>query len=163
MGSYLSAPADLVMKSAGHQYLAAGVLAVGGVLARWLAWEELPRDWYQGKAVFITGCDSGLGFSLAHYCHGLGMVVIAACHMVSNVQGAEELEKLEDGGRMFVIRNFDVKSKERIVMARTQVEKILSETKTSLWAVVNNAAMLVLAKLEWQTGSLIESQIQVSM
>lgn len=163
MGSYLSAPADLVLKGAGHQYLAAGVLAAGGVLARWLAREELPRDWYQGKAVFITGCDSGLGFSLANYCHGLGMVVIAACHVVSNTQGAEELEKLAGGGRMFVIRNFDVKSKERIVMARTQVEKVLSETKTSLWAVVNNAAMLVLAKLEWQTDSLIESQLQVNL
>jgi len=163
MGGYLSAPADLVVKAPEHQYLAAGALALGGVLARWLAREELPRDWYQGRAVFITGCDSGLGYSLANYCHGLGMVVIAACHMVSNVQGAEELEKLADGGRMFVIRNFDVKSKESILMARTQVERVLLKTKTTLWAVVNNAAMLVLAKLEWQTDSLIESQIQVSM
>lgn len=163
MGGYLSAPADLVVKAPEHQYLAAGALALGGVLARWLAREELPRDWYQGRAVFITGCDSGLGYSLANYCHGLGMVVIAACHMVSNVQGAEELEKLADGGRMFVIRNFDVKSKESILMARTQVERVLLKTKTTLWAVVNNAAMLVLAKLEWQTDSLIESQIQVNL
>lgn len=150
-----------------HEYLAAGGLAVAsslGFLANhWRSCEQPQSDWYKGKAVFITGCDSGLGFSFANYCHNLGMVVIAACHTASSTQGAEELEKLGSSARMFVIRNFDVRSKESIVMARTVVETVLSETKTDLWAVVNNAAMLVLAKLEWMTDTMIESQIQVNL
>jgi NAD(P)-dependent dehydrogenase (short-subunit alcohol dehydrogenase family) len=136
--------------------------SLGFLVTQW-AFSQQPRsEWYQGKAVFITGCDSGLGFSFANYCHDLGMVVIAACHTASSKQGAEELERLGGSGRMFVIRDFDVRSKECIVMARNKVEEIISHTTTSLWAVVNNAAVLVLAKLEWQTDSLIESQLQVS-
>lgn len=150
-----------------REYLAAGALAVAsclGILAKcWISCEEPINAWYHGKAVFITGCDSGLGFSFANFCHNLGMVVIAGCHTASSLQGAEELERLGSSGRVFVIRNFDVRSKESIVKARTVVEEVLLETETDLWAVVNNAAMLVLARLEWLTDSMIESQIQVNL
>lgn len=150
-----------------REFLAAGAFAVvsslGFLRKLWSTCEEPNNDWYASKAVFITGCDSGLGFSLANFCHELGMVVIAACHTTSSMQGAEELEQLGSSGRMFVIRKFDVRSKESIVMARTVVEEVLLETGTDLWSVVNNAAMLVLAKLEWLTDSMIESQIQVNL
>jgi len=172
MGNGVSSTVDLSLRAclkilARPEYLAAGGLALAsslGVLARhWRSAEQPKSDWYHGKAVFITGCDSGLGFSFAHYCHNLGMVVIAGCHTATSKQGADELEKLGGSGRMKVIRNFDICSKESIVMARKVVENVLSDTETELWAVVNNAAMLVLAKLEWQTDALIESQIQVNL
>ena len=172
MGNGVSSTVGLSLRAclkvlARPEYLAAGGLALAsslGVLARhWRSTEHPKSDWYQGKAVFITGCDSGLGFSFAHYCHNLGMVVIAACHTATSKQGADELEKLGGSGRMTVIRKFDIRSKESIVMARKVVENVLSDTETDLWAVVNNAAMLVLAKLEWQTDSLIETQIQVTI
>jgi len=139
------------------------VSSIGFLRKIWKSCENPNVDWHHGKAVFITGCDSGLGFSLANYCHTLGLVVIAACHTSTSCQGAEKLEGLGDSGRMFVIRKFDVRSKESMNKARKVVEEVLLETGTDLWAVVNNAAMLVLAKLEWMTDSLIESQIQVNL
>jgi len=155
-------PFDILSK---REYLAAGVLAIIsslGFLQRfWKHQEDLIC--YKNRAIFITGCDSGLGYSLAHYCHKLGMVVIAACHTNSSTKGAQDLEQLGDSQRMFVIREFDVRNKESIVLARKVVEKVLAETGADLWAVVNNAAMLVLAKLEWLIDSMVESQIEVNL
>lgn len=44
------------------------------------------------KVVFITGCDSGLGFSLAQHLCDLGFTVIAGC-LKGNSKGAKELKE----------------------------------------------------------------------
>lgn len=41
----------------------------------------------QGKAVFITGCDSGFGHALAKHLHKLGFTVFAGCLL--KVQGMD--------------------------------------------------------------------------
>ena len=57
----------------------------------------------------ITGCDSGLGYSLAHWCHDQGLVVVAACHSHHSNIGADNLEKLAGkDGRMFVVRSMSL-------------------------------------------------------
>ena len=118
--------------------------------------------WYSDKAVFITGCDSGLGLSLATFCHEAGLVVVAACHTQHDTRGAHHLQTIgSHTGRLVVITQFDVTNPECIASARTRVEEVLAHTSTRLWAVVNNAAVLVLANFEWQTSQLIERQIQV--
>ena len=142
----------------------AGLLSL--VLYRWR--EEGRRGaakdpaWYRDKAVFITGCDSGLGLSLAQYCHTAGLVVVAACHTQTCSQGADILTHIGTrSGRLVVIRDFDVTDSACIRDARERVAEVLRETGTVLRAVVNNAAVLVLANFEWQTSQLIETQIKV--
>ena len=118
--------------------------------------------WYSDKAVFITGCDSGLGLSLATACHEAGLVVVAACHSHHSTRGAQHLQTIgSHTGRLVVITHFDVTSQECILTAGTRVREVLTQTKTRLWAVVNNAAVLVLANFQWQTSQLIERQIKV--
>ena len=118
--------------------------------------------WYSDKAVFITGCDSGLGLSLATFCHSAGLVVVAACHSHNSTRGASILQTLgAQTGRLVVITHFDVTDPECVVAAGARVAEVLAETRTRLWAVVNNAAVLVLANFEWQTSQLIETQIKV--
>ena len=118
--------------------------------------------WYRDKAVFITGCDSGLGLSLAQFCHSAGLVVVAACHTQHCDQGADMLQAIgTSSGRLVVIRDFDVTDSACIRDARERVAEVLRETGTVLRAVVNNAAVLVLANFEWQTSQLIETQIKV--
>ena len=142
----------------------AGLLSL--VIYRWR--EEARRGttkdpaWYKDKAVFITGCDSGLGLSLAQYCHTAGLVVVAACHTHSCSQGADILQHIGNkSGRLVVIRDFDVTDPACVREAREKVSVVLRETGTVLRAVVNNAAVLVLANFEWQTSQLIETQIKV--
>ena len=77
-------------------------------------------------------------------------------------RGAHHLQTIgSHTGRLVVITQFDVTNPECIASARARVEKVLAQTSTRLWAVVNNAAVLVLANFEWQTSQLIERQIQV--
>ena len=119
-------------------------------------------DWYSDKAVFITGCDSGLGLSLATFLHSAGLVVVAGCHNQHSTRGAAHLTTIGSRtGRLVVINNFDVTNPECIAAAGARVKEVLAQTNTRLWAVVNNAAVLVLANFEWQTSQLIERQIQV--
>lgn len=49
------------------------------------------------KVIFITGCDSGLGFSLAQHAHEKGFSVLAAC-LNLNSKGAIELQRLFGAG-----------------------------------------------------------------
>ena len=90
------------------------------------------------------------------------MVVVAACHTQHCTQGADHLQDLGvNTGRLVVIRDFDVTNRACIRQARERVAEVLSKTGTVLRAVVNNAAVLVLANFEWQTSQLIETQIKV--
>ena len=82
------------------------------------------------KVVVITGCDSGLGYSMALHCHNLGMVV---CATVLNPKGkvAKELQELgEATGRLLVIY-VDVTVTSSIQTAVKQVAELF-EKNTSL-------------------------------
>ena len=49
-------------------WLQVRLLGENGVLPKLWSWyrgKSLRREWYQGKAVLITGCDSGLGYRCA--------------------------------------------------------------------------------------------------
>ena len=59
--------------------------------------------------------------SLALHCHSLGMVVIALCHTSSSNAGADVLQQLDDDGRMFVVRNWDVTSLGAAEVAQREV------------------------------------------
>lgn len=136
------------------------------LIRKWMRWTHRDDTWFDRRAVVITGCDSGLGYSLAHWCHGKGMVVIAACHGQGGHGnlGGDNLEKLgQDCGRIHVIRNFNVTDVKCIENLQDQVSKILMETRSVLHGVINNAGTLVLAKLEWQTHDMIESQLMVNL
>ena len=123
----------------------------------------LDVSWLGQRAVVITGCDSGLGFSLAHWCHQRGLVVVAACHTGHSEAGAISLEEAGTRtGRLIVIRGFDVASEESIRVLGARVEEVMRETGARVHALINNAGVLVLARLEWQTPAMIRAQIQVS-
>ncbi|XP_065287385.2 short-chain dehydrogenase/reductase family 9C member 7-like [Dermacentor albipictus] len=134
----------------------------------------------EGKAVLITGCDSGFGLELALRLHSRGMRVFAACLLPDSL-GANKLRALssspsEEGrGSVHVIAPMDVTSDSQVEDAVQQVTKILAaQGRTDkegddqgagrpdgddgvaeaprLWAVVANAGVIWASELEW--GSL---------
>jgi len=165
----LSISAILLLWVIRHKdWLQVRLLGENGVLPKLWSWyraKSLRREWYQGKAVLITGCDSGLGYSLALHCHSLGMVVIALCHTSSSNAGADVLQQLNDDnkdGRMFVVRNWDITSKGAAEVAQREAVRAIEKSgSVRLWAVVNCAALLVMAKMQWQTDEMVRRQLEV--
>ena len=60
------------------------------------------------------------------------------------------------------MRDWDIQAPGASETARKEVEEVLERSGTKLWTVVNNAALLVMAKVEWQTERIIQSQLDVS-
>ena len=101
----------------------------------------------KGKAVFITGCDTGFGHDLALRLHDYGFHVFSGC-LVPELNGGRKLQKLQKKGRMKVLQCDVTKWKE--VRACSQlISKDLSKDDLKLWAVVNNAGVAVLSEFEW--------------
>lgn len=72
-------------------------------------------------AIFITGCDSGIGYSLACYCQELGMTVFAGCLHLG--EGAYQLEELE---RIHVIP-IDVTNTMSVKTAASRIQSLLAD------------------------------------
>ena len=143
------------------------ILAVIYVVVDLIKKEQCPKkarpellSQMQGRAILITGCDSGFGHALASHCRTqLSMVVIACCHNKNGREGSDALEQ-RDG--CHVIRGFDVADPASVERARTRVDAILEEEGLpGLYCVVNNAAVLVFGEAEWQTSAQIAMQMQV--
>ncbi|KAM6976756.1 D-beta-hydroxybutyrate dehydrogenase, mitochondrial [Aplochiton taeniatus] len=126
----------------------------------YIATPRIPRGSIEvkGKAVFITGCDSGFGHALANHLHRLGFTVFAGC--LFKDQGGEGAKELEDihSNRMKVVQ-LDVCSEEQVCQAVQYVKENLEESERGLWAVVNNAGVSTFGEVEFTT---IDTYKQVS-
>ena len=112
--------------------------------------------WPKGRAVLITGCDSGFGHLLAERLHAMEFTVFACC--LKNEETSDvALGLLKIGtntGRMHVIQ-MDVTSQKDVDRARQIVEAHLP-TK-GLWGVVNNANRYRIGFLEWTSSEAYET------
>jgi len=77
------------------------------------------------KLIVITGCDSGLGYSLAHRCLEKNLFVVAGCH----VKGGDGASQLKKGGAC--VAYLDVKSKESVFDFTETVKSLLLEENLS--------------------------------
>ncbi|XP_069831178.1 D-beta-hydroxybutyrate dehydrogenase, mitochondrial-like isoform X2 [Dendropsophus ebraccatus] len=102
----------------------------------------------EGKAVLITGCDSGFGLALAKHLHKLGFTVFAGCLLKDkNGEGAQELESFHCN-RMKVLQ-LNVCSEEDVTQAVEFVKKNLEDPEKGLWGLVNNAGMSTFGEVEF--------------
>ncbi|KAK0182844.1 hypothetical protein PV327_000938 [Microctonus hyperodae] len=112
----------------------------------------------QQDVIVITGCDSGLGFSLALHCHQhLNLQVIAGTHKC-NGQGTKELMKIG-----IAVHQLDITDKESIKTFVQWTNDHLKTNNLTLRSVVNNAGTMVFGEFEWQTDVLIHHQFNVNL
>ena len=98
------------------------------------------------KTALVTGANRGIGLEICRQLVERGDRVIAACRSVSN--GLTSLDvQVEEG--------VDVSSEESVAHL---VRRLGGQPIDWL---INNAGVLVLARLEWQTPAMIRAQIQV--
>ncbi|XP_075994199.1 D-beta-hydroxybutyrate dehydrogenase, mitochondrial [Genypterus blacodes] len=126
----------------------------------YMATPRIPRGLVEveGKAVFITGCDSGFGHALAKHLHKIGFTVFAGCFLKDNDgEGAKELEEFHSD-RMKVVQ-LDVCSDKQVNQAVEFIKDNLEDSERGLWAVVNNAGVGAFGEVEFTS---METYKQVS-
>ncbi|XP_055945566.1 D-beta-hydroxybutyrate dehydrogenase, mitochondrial-like [Argiope bruennichi] len=126
------------------------------VLAGLLTWISRRRTFVRpdGVAIFISGCDSGIGRKLAEYFAEMGCLVFAGCLDPNN------LNSLPDNVRTVKLNLMDEDSVREAVAA---VKSILVKEKKELWALVNNAGVCVYGPFEWQTARQRDWQVDVNL
>lgn len=100
-----------------------------------------------GRAVLITGCDSGFGHHLAKKLDVMGFTVFAGC-LCPEGPGAQSL--VDESSKRVKILQLDVTNEEHIRSAKDFVEANLPEK--GLYAVVNNAGISDWGETEWSTA-----------
>ncbi|CAG5126705.1 unnamed protein product [Candidula unifasciata] len=111
-----------------------------------LLWSTLPAPRVDptGKAVFITGCDSGFGHELAERLDKMGYHVFAGC-LAPDREGARSLK--ESTSDRLKIVTIDVTDDFQVSQAVNFVKQNIGDNQ--LWAVVNNAGVAVFCEIEW--------------
>jgi NAD(P)-dependent dehydrogenase (short-subunit alcohol dehydrogenase family) len=130
----------------------------GNFLAKKFILPHLPQLDTSSKAVIITGCDTGFGHMTALRLNQDGFFVIACC-LNSDSEGAKKLTKtIQRKDRLKVIQ-VDVTKEKDIVKAKEVVDEILTNDKnnvTELYAIVNNAGILINSGIEWTVAPSVE-------
>ncbi|XP_038664367.1 estradiol 17-beta-dehydrogenase 2-like [Scyliorhinus canicula] len=91
----------------------------------------------EGKAVLITGCDSGFGHALAKHLDQLGFTVFAGVMHLTG-PGAEDLRM--GGSQRLTVLQLDVTNSDQIARTFAKIKDDLDYK--GLWGVVNNAGVL---------------------
>ncbi|KAG7249838.1 LOW QUALITY PROTEIN: hypothetical protein CRUP_025681, partial [Coryphaenoides rupestris] len=116
----------------------------------------------KGKAVFITGCDSGLGKALAKHLHTLGFTVFASCLLKDGGgEGARELQELKCD-RMNVLQ-LDVCSDQQVSRAVEYVQDNLADKAKGLWALVNTAGVSTFGEVEFTSMDTYKQVSEVNL
>ncbi|XP_035665435.1 D-beta-hydroxybutyrate dehydrogenase, mitochondrial-like [Branchiostoma floridae] len=129
-------------------YLCTGILlgSVGYCVVLYLAPKS--RVSGEGKAVFITGCDSGFGFGLAKRLDSLGFTVFAGCLLAdSGGEGSKKL-RTECSSRLRTVQ-IDVTDDGQVQAAVQHVRDSLPTGSEGLYALVNNAGVWQPGEIEW--------------
>lgn len=130
----------------------------------YVATPRIPRGSVEvrGKAVLITGCDTGFGHALAKHLHKLGFTVFAGCLLKDGGgEGAKELEELHSE-RMKVVQ-LDVCSDEQVDRAVQVIQDSLADSERGLWAVVNNAGVSTFGEVEFTSMDTYKQVSEVNL
>ncbi|KAK8400502.1 hypothetical protein O3P69_003280 [Scylla paramamosain] len=133
-----------------------------GALATLYVISAFPQVSTKGRAVLITGCDSGFGLHLALHLHKLGFRVFAGCLQADGRgrAGAESLQKLKSD-RLHVVQ-LDVTSQAQVDKAVKEVKKILPDGEV-LWGLVNNAGWATYGDVEWVSLDTVSRIVDVNV
>ncbi|XP_029955278.1 D-beta-hydroxybutyrate dehydrogenase, mitochondrial [Salarias fasciatus] len=138
------------------------VVLLYALFVLYVATPRIPRGLLEarGKAVLITGCDTGFGHALAKHLHKLGFTVFAGCLLKDKGgEGAKELEDFHSDDMKVV--QLDVCSDEQVNKAVEFIKSNLKER--GLWAVVNNAGLSTFGEVEFTSMDTYKQVSEVNL
>ncbi|KAK4303608.1 hypothetical protein Pmani_024390 [Petrolisthes manimaculis] len=98
----------------------------------------------RGRAVLITGCDTGIGHALALHLDRMGLVVVAGV-LEEAGEGAELLRR--EGSERLHVLQLDVSCPDQLSAAARRLPHLLPQG--TLWGLVNNAGIQASGQVEW--------------
>ncbi|CAL4107352.1 unnamed protein product, partial [Meganyctiphanes norvegica] len=126
----------------GLAFLAVFISDIAVKVVQNLTNKEVIKD-IKGKAVLITGCDTGFGKLLAGRLDHLGFKVYACC-MQPEGDGARSLQESATNG--LKVLKMDVTNDDDVAQATTLLKQDLGDGK--LWCIVNNAGIAEFSEVE---------------
>jgi len=114
----------------------------------------------KNRSVLITGCDTGFGNKLACRLVDYGFTVFAAC-LNENSPGAKQLKNYGKSNKVFIIK-MDVTKQDEVDQAVEIVSTKIQQNNSQLFALVNNAGIMVSTEIEFGPVSLFENQLNVN-
>ncbi|XP_038604874.1 D-beta-hydroxybutyrate dehydrogenase, mitochondrial [Tachyglossus aculeatus] len=119
-------------------------------------------DQIGSKAVLVTGCDSGFGFSLAKHLHSKGFIVFAGCLLKDKGDaGVRELDSMKSE-RLRTIQ-LNVCSQEEVQKATELVRANLKDPEKGLWGLVNNAGISTFGEVEFTSMETYKEVAEVNL
>ncbi|XP_072019457.1 D-beta-hydroxybutyrate dehydrogenase, mitochondrial-like [Amphiura filiformis] len=113
----------------------------------------------EGRAVFITGCDTGFGHKLALRCDQIGFRVFAGCLLPD---GADAQEFSSEGSKRLTIVPCDVTSDDSVLAAKKLVSETVINEKLDLWACVNNAGITRIGEIDMVPMEVFKKVMEVN-
>lgn len=123
---------------------------IGRHLTRLYILPRLPPVNPKGKAVLVTGCDTGFGHLTALELNKLGYHVFAGC-LIPDGDGAKDLKKKAVKKHALTVLKLDVTKEEDITAANEVVKNFLSDSSngvSDLHSIVNNAGIMFTGSIE---------------
>lgn len=103
--------------------------ALGGVVSYYLMNARQKRTVNSKHLLVATGCDSGLGYSIALHCHNtLNMSVVACVHQLTS-KGAGKLKDLTSNSNRFHMIELDVTKQDSVESVKKYVDNLLESNK----------------------------------
>uniref|UniRef100_A0A8D0HIL6 D-beta-hydroxybutyrate dehydrogenase, mitochondrial n=1 Tax=Sphenodon punctatus TaxID=8508 RepID=A0A8D0HIL6_SPHPU len=119
-------------------------------------------DPVDGKAVLITGCDSGFGFALAQYLHKRGFTIYAGCLLKNKGDsGSKELDGMKCD-RMRTVQ-LNVCDSEEVGRAVDFISDTLIDPEAGLWGLVNNAGISTFGEVEFTSMDTYKEVAEVNL
>lgn len=114
------------------------------------------------KAVLVTGCDSGFGFSLAKHLHNKGFIVYAGCLFKDKGEaGVKELDSMKSD-RMRTIQ-LNVVKQDEVDRTVEIIRENLTNPEKGLWGVVNNAGISTFGEVEFTSMETYKEVAEVNL
>ncbi|OCT80704.1 D-beta-hydroxybutyrate dehydrogenase, mitochondrial isoform X2 [Xenopus laevis] len=115
----------------------------------------------ESKAVLVTGCDSGFGFSLAKHLHGKGFTVFAGCLFKDKGEGVKELDSMKSD-RMRTLQ-LNVVKPDEVDRGVEIIRENLKDPEKGLWGVVNNAGISTFGEVEFTSMETYKEVAEVNL
>ncbi|XP_015921241.1 11-beta-hydroxysteroid dehydrogenase type 2-like [Parasteatoda tepidariorum] len=136
-------------------------LVFGFILFAHWAWRlPRPRKGAGNRAVFITGCDSGMGHRMARRFDEMGLHVFAGC-LQPQSPGAESLRKV-CSKRLHIVP-IDITKEDQVKEAVAYVKGNLPTGEKGLYGLINNAGVMAYTYLDLLTSEMCEEVIAINM